>query len=263
MPARDSDDDIRKYMPDFKAILRTADPAVAAEKRRAALDAPEVAEVIAELREDNEVTLPAGTAHRAAPASASPWALAAEGEIDKAVLPSALAPNAAPPLVRDAMEVAPKHAGTAKKKFPAWAASVAAVVAVVGPTTLAVILLSRPAQNGAVTTPSTNAGVMSSAAASSTVSAAPATTQTPSVPSVESAVPAQSMSAVAPPATVPTPPEPTRPKLGKHDADPYDAAPPKPMKTAEPAAQPAPTQQPTAVPTPGKSPVEGDRVFGN
>ena len=263
MPARDSDDDIRKYMPDFKAILRTADPAVAAETRRAALDAPEVAEVIAELREDNEVTLPAGVAPHAAATRASPWAVAAEGEIDKASLPSALAPNAAPPVVRDAIEVAPKHAGAAKKKFPAWAASIAAVVAVVGPTTLAVILLSRPPQNGAVTAPAANAGVVSSTAASSTVSAAPVATQMPSVLSVESAVPAPSVSAVAPPSAAPTPPEPARPKLGRHDGDPYDAAPPKPAKTVEPAAQPAPTQQPTAVPAPGKSPVEGDRVFGN
>jgi hypothetical protein len=261
MPARDSDDDIHKYMPDFKTILRTADPTVAAEKRRAALDAPDVVEVIAELREDNEVTLPVGIVSRAtAAASASPWA-AAEGEINKAALPSSLAPNAAPPVVRDAADAKPKRAETAKKKFPAWAASVAAVVAVAGPVTFAVILLSRPTQNGAATAPSaTGLAVVGSAAASVVTSAAPLATQ---APSVQSAAPVPSVSAVAPPAAVPTPPEPARPKLGRHDGDPYDAALPKPAKTVEPAAQPVPTQQPTAVPAPGKSPVEGDRVFGN
>lgn len=260
MPARDSDDDIHKYMPDFKTILRTADPAVAAEKRRTALDAPDVVEVIAELREDNEVTLPVGVAPRAAAASASPWA-AAEGEINKAALPSSLAPNAAPPVVRDATDAKTKRAETARKKFPAWAASVAAVVAVAGPVTFAVILLSRPPQNGAATVPSATAlAVPGSAAAPVVTSAAPLATQ---VPSVQSAVPAPSVSAVAPPSAAPTPPEPARPKLGRHDGDPYDAALPKPAKTVEPAAQPVPTQQPTVVPAPGKSPVEGDRVFGN
>lgn len=258
MPARDSDDDIRKYMPDFKTILRTADPAVASETRRAALDAPEVAEVIAELREDNEVTLPVGVAlpprAGAAAASASPWAAAADGAINKAVLPSSLAPNAAPPVVRDSAEVTPKRAETAKKKFPGWASSVAAVVAVVGPTTLAVILLSRPAQNGGVTAPSANAGAAtSSAAAPSVVGAAPVSTQAPSVPSIESAVPVPSASAVAPPTAAPALPEPVRPKLGRQDGDPYDAAVPTPAKTSDP---PIPSAPPPASSGPRQLPPE-------
>ena len=264
MAARDSDDDIRKYMPDFNTILRTADPAVAAAKRRAALDAPGVAEVITEIREDNEVTLSAVVAVAVPPravavavVSASPWSATAGGEIDKAALPSSLAPNAAPPVVRDAAMVKPTARKTAKKTFPPWASSVAAVIAVVGPCTFAVVLLSRPAQNGGVTIPSANACAgVSSFAAPGVTSAALVSTQVPSVPVVVSATPVPSVSAVLPP-------EPVRPKLGTHTTDPYDAAPPRPAKTVEPVAPPLPTQQPTALPAPGKSPVEGDRVFGN
>jgi hypothetical protein len=167
-----------------------------------------------------------------------------------------LAPNAAPPVVRDAMPATPKAQKTATRKFPGWASSVAAVIAVVGPCTFAVVLLSRPTQNGGVTVPSANAGAsVSSFAPPVMASAAPVSTQMPSVPPVESAVPVPSASAVAPP----VPSALVRPKAGKHDVDPYDAATPGPVKTAEPA----PTQQPTALPAPGKNPVEGDRVFGN
>jgi hypothetical protein len=209
MPARDSDDDIRKYMPDFKAILRAADPAVAAETRRAALDAPEVAEVIAEIREDNEVTLPAAAVTAAAPRAvavavvdASPWAVA--GEIDKAALPSSHAPNAAPPVVRDAMPATPKAQKTATRKFPGWASSVAAVIAVVGPCTFAVVLLSRPTQNGGVTVPSANAGASVSSAAVPPVvtGAAPVSMQAPGVPPV--APSAESDAGAAPPVVVPS-----------------------------------------------------------
>ena len=261
MAARDSDDDIRKYMPDFNTILRTADPAVAAAKRRAALDAPGVAEVITEIREDNEVTLSAVVAVAVPPravaaavVSASPWSATAGGEIDKAALPSSLAPNAAPPVVRDAAMVKPTARKTAKKTFPPWASSVAAVIAVVGPCTFAVVLLSRPAQNGGVTIPSANAGAgVSSFAAPVVTSAAPVATQAPSVPAVVSAVPVPSVSAVTPPAAVPKWAEPVRPKLGAHDADPYDAAAPGPAKKPDP---PIPSAPPRASSSPRQLPSE-------
>jgi hypothetical protein len=251
--------------PDFKAILRAADPAVAAETRRAALDAPEVAEVIAEIREDNEVTLPAAAVTAAAPRAvavavvdASPWAVA--GEIDKAALPSSLAPNAAPPVVRDAIPVMPKAQKTATRKFPGWASSVAAVIAVVGPCTFAVVLLSRPTQNGGVTVPSASAGAgVSSFAPPVMASAAPVSMQAPSVPAVESAV---SDAGAAPPVVVPSAaiaPS-ARPLLRPAPApvasvpEPPVAVAPLPVVTATPSAAPPaipPTHQP---PTPEPPP---------
>jgi hypothetical protein len=50
MTARDSDDDLRKYMPDRATILREADPRHAEEKYRSALANPELDEALAEVR---------------------------------------------------------------------------------------------------------------------------------------------------------------------------------------------------------------------
>ena len=252
MAARDSDDDIRKYMPDFNTILRTADPAVAAAKRRAALDAPGVAEVITEIREDNEVTLSAVVAVAVPPravavavVSASPWSATAGGEIDKAALPSSLAPNAAPPVVRDAAMVKPTARKTAKKTFPPWASSVAAVIAVVGPCTFAVVLLSRPAQNGGVTIPSANAGAgVSSFAAPGVTSAAPVSTQVPTVEPSAVVDAGAAAPAVVPPAGLPSNVKPfLRPNV------------PRVAPVPEPPATVVPSAVPSAAPPPSPKPV--------
>jgi hypothetical protein len=279
MPTRDIDDDTHKYMPDLKTILRTADPKVAAATRRKALDAPEVAEAIAELREDSEVTQPIGVgAAAASAASASPWSTmagtgAGAAGIDKAALPSALAPMAAPPVVRDAGESTPagsQQERKRKKGLPLWMTGGAAVLAVAVPVTLTVLLLGRSGQQGGVTVASAavGTGMMSSGAVGTGVSTAPAVTQVPNVPSAPNVpsvergvpVPVPSVSAVAPPAGVPA----VRPKGGKQGGEPHEAVAPKPAKTVEAVVPPpVPTQQPAALPSPGKSPVEGDRVFGN
>ncbi|WP_437808703.1 hypothetical protein [Sorangium sp. So ce1078] len=53
MGARD-DDDIRKYMPDLKTIARTADPALAEERYREALNNPELDRALDELKQGAE-----------------------------------------------------------------------------------------------------------------------------------------------------------------------------------------------------------------
>ncbi|WP_437894305.1 hypothetical protein [Sorangium sp. So ce124] len=53
MGARD-DDDIRKYMPDLKTIARTADPALAEERYREAINNPELDRALDDLRQGNE-----------------------------------------------------------------------------------------------------------------------------------------------------------------------------------------------------------------
>ena len=253
-------------------LFKGSSPKVAAATRRKALDAPEVAEAIAELREDNEVTQPIAGGAAASATSPSPWSTtragAAEG-IDKAALPSALAPLAAPPVVRDAGESTPAgHQPERKRKkgLPLWMTGGAAVLAVAVPVTLTVVLLGRSGQpgGGTVASAAVATGAMSSGAVGPGASTAPAVTQVPNepsapnVPSVERAVPVPvpSVSAVAPPAAVPA----GRPKVGKQGGEPHEAPTPGTAKTVE-VVVPVPTAAPSTPPAPANAHPLPSEVF--
>lgn len=220
MPAGDGDDDIRKYMPDLKTILRTADPAVAAEKRRAALDAPDVVEAIAKMREgeDEDVTPAMGVVPPTT--STGPWTGSAVGEIDKAMLPSSFAPRAS-------AEVKRARVAKKRKAFPRWVSVVAAIVAAAAPVMVVLFFVNWVPRGGA--------GVVPSA------SAAPYRMRAPQVatqaPSVERAAHAPEEDAVAP--QVPGW-RGSRPNL---EEDPSDAADPPLAKTVKLVA---PSPRPTA-----------------
>lgn len=175
MPAGDGDDDIREYMPDLKTILRTADPVVAAEKRRAALDAPEVVEAIAMMREGEEEGQGAeevtpATGVLPPPMSTSPWPGRAVGEIDKALLPSSFAPKAR----AEATPARETKRKTKRKAFPLLVSAGAAIVAVAAPVMVVLFFMNW--------TPGGGAGVVpSESVAPHRVSEAPIATPAPSV----------------------------------------------------------------------------------
>lgn len=224
MAARDSDDDIRKYLPDLSTILREADPARAKEKLAKAQDNPELDAALAHAQRPS-----------VRPSEASPWAAEPVG-IAKAALPSSLA---APPVVKEAKARPVKRAG-----FPGWAKGIVAVIAAVGPATLLWVLLVRPSGRERVDPPRAAVSAGSSATPTPTMSAtAPASAPTPSpipaapAPTVKTDVDAGASA----PLTVPLSIAPTKPKAhATTSADPYDAAPPGPAKTVEPAAPPPP-----------------------
>ena len=151
MGAKDSYDDIRKYLPDLDAITRAADPALAEEKHRKAVDNPELDRALAELKrglKEGEApfefpVVPGWStteaANEAAWVAPSRWRGSAPA-VEKAALPSALAP-AMTTLVSSGLgrgSKAPRDGG--RRALSPWLVSALAVLAVVGPVALIAIL---------------------------------------------------------------------------------------------------------------------------
>jgi hypothetical protein len=245
---RKSEDDIRKYLPDLDAVLRTADPEAAKERRRQAL-----AELKGEYGEEvDEAAIPPS-------AGASPWANAGATEIDRSALPSALAPGVVPPVTTPI-----KKEGSEERRrggaFPGWLKGVAAVIGVLGPLVVLLLLQNLPSSktndrgdgtSAALTSTGTGAAPSPMVAKSAAPSASPpaGSTAVPTAPpapgsavvpvpsNTASAVPAvPSASAGASSAVAKKPPART--------PDPYDAATPPPAKTSAPAATPNPPPGP-------------------
>lgn len=158
MGARDSDDDIRNYLPDLSTIMRKADPAYGEKILREAMDNPELDAALAERRKETsdggDPAESAGKAPEAAKAGAnapSPWAKASSEEpIDRAALPSASAPKA------QAAAVEPNGTSPIKilsekgarpqgrRTLPLWLFVVAATVALVSPIAMWLISSKLP-----------------------------------------------------------------------------------------------------------------------
>jgi hypothetical protein len=235
---RKSEDDIRKYLPDLDAVLRTADPEAAKERRRQAL-----AELKGEHGEEvDEAAIPPS-------AGASPWANAGAAEIDRSALPSALAPGVVPPVTTPI-----KKEGTDDRRrggaFPGWLKGVAAVIGVLGPLVVLLLLQNLPSSK------TNDRGDGTSAALTSTGTGAAPSPLVAKSAATSGAAPSESATAtMAASADSTPPPAPevsstaamVKPKI-KND-DPYDAAPPPSLpKTNAPLAPPAPTVKPSAEP---------------
>ncbi len=263
---RDSDDDIRKYLPDLKTILRHADPAYSDEVLREAMDNPELDAALEERKRGLEAleqgrTSEAGARHGelstppgvpgAVPlrvSAPSPWAKAASGDaIDKSALPSASAPKtdvpaaapvtspirpaneARPPKKRGAlpMWVLPGMLAIALSPFAMWA-----VVSMLPP--------RHPVELPASAVPSTQATAPApSAALTSTTTVTPAALSPDRVPLPATTVDA---GAVAPPSSAVA--ESPRPVTGTMIK--------KPPKATVPVAPASATVAPTDPPPPPK-----------
>ncbi len=225
MAARDSDDDIRKYLPELSAILREADPARAKEKLTRAQDNPELDAALAQVP-------PQRPSER--PSEASRWAAPPVG-IAAGALPSSLA---APPVVKE--REAPQ---SRRAPFSSWAKGIAAVIAAIGPVTLLWALLVRPNGREHVEPARAGASAGTSVPVAPTMSAKSMTSvATPPIPQAPApSVTAEVDAGARAPLTVPSSIAPMRPKGHTTAAvDPYDAAPPGPAKTVEPATPPPP-----------------------
>jgi hypothetical protein len=225
MAARDSDDDIRKYLPELSTILREADPARAKEKLTKAQDNPELDAAIAHAQRPS-----------ARPSEASPWAAEPVG-IAPAALPSSLA---APPVVKE-----PEARRGSRAGFPGWAKAIVAVIAAVGPVALLWVLLVRPDGRDHVDPARVVASAASSAPAAPTTSASASPIVPVPAPVPTMAPDADAGATVAP--TVQSGGSSTKPKShpGTRD-DPYDAAPPPPAKTVDAVVAPPPLVVPPA-----------------
>ena len=226
MAARDSDDDIRKYLPDTSAILREAAPARAKAKLAKAQDNPELDAALAQVQ-------PARPSER--PSEASPWAAEPIG-IAATALPSSLA---APLVVKEAAAPRRKRA-----PFSPWAKAIAAVIAAVGPATLLWALLVRP--NGHEHVDPARAGASVPPVPTMSATSVMSATAPPIPPAPAPSVTAEVDAGANAPLTAPSGAAPVKPKAhpGTRD-DPYDAAPPNPAKTADVVA-PRPTVEPPA-----------------
>ena len=248
MAARDSDDDIRKYLPDLTTILRDADPARAKEKLEKAQDNPELDAALAHAQRPS-----------VRPSDASPWVTEPAGSAAVA-----LTSERVPPPV-----VVVKEPETRRRKrapFPTWAKVMAAVIAVLGPVTLLWVLLVRPrgqgreepVRAGASAGTSVPAVPTTSASASATASAI----ETAPAPAPVLTVKSNAGASVAPLVPSPSSAAPTKPKGHPTTReDPYAAAPPGSAKTTEPVAPPIPavTIAPTAPPKPPASTTPFDK----
>jgi hypothetical protein len=214
MAARDSDDDIRKYLPDLKTILREADPARAKEKLEKAQDNPELDAALAHAQRPS-----------ARPSAASLWA--AEPAGIAAVGPVVVTPEV----------VAPEPRRRKRAPFPAWQKAIAAVIAVVGPVVLLWVLLVRPSGQE-------REGARAGASAGSHV---PAPTTSARASPIEPA-PAPTAAADGGVSVAPLVPSVAGPTKAKgHPStreDPYAAAPPRPAKTVDPLIPPPPPAPP-------------------
>jgi hypothetical protein len=272
MRKRDSEDDIRKYLPDVATILKRADPARSEQLYREAMDNPELDAALAERRQrlgedaDGEqgaeaMTLPgpvAPTDQAARVSAPSPWAKGAgDVAIDKAALPSATAPKpqeaATVPRVASAEGKRPKRRrGPPKWVFPGMAAIA------LSPLAMWAVMSRLPPRQGV------NA-LMTSASAQATVAlvmdAGAAASSQSSAPAPRSSAPAGTSSALPdtpPAATSVVPSTPAPPSLPRHPGhtpqgagdDPHGGAVlPAPTKTAEPAPSSSAAAEPSVAPT--------------
>lgn len=241
MGARDSDDDIRKYLPDFKTIMREADPAHAEQKRQDALNNPELDQALADLKQgmtagEKPFAFPVGPAE-----AAPPTAEVAGGAVAPRVAAAAVV--VAPAVARTVTSRARPREAKRRQVFlvrvggalPQWAKAALAVLAVVGPLVMLVTVLKTPPAPGKG---ELDAGALP--AARPGVSAVPSGSAAPAIPS-GSAAPAVSAVPSVEPSGAATAPEKPRQGIKPRGAgrDPHkDAASPSPQKTAEPAAPP-------------------------
>lgn len=208
MGARDSDDDIRKYLPDLKAIRRAADPAYSDKMLQEALDNPELDAALVEMKQGASPSAPPGgsappTPEGSAepqPSAPSPWTkgvLPSGDRIDQSALPSAAAPNAGAAVAgRPRSPAAERTPARGRRRgLPKWLVAVLAVLAVLGPATMVAIVMKTPKGPEAgpdATTARATAPLLVSAAPSESVRPPPA-----AVSAAPSAVP--SGTALVPP----------------------------------------------------------------
>jgi hypothetical protein len=233
MAKRESDTDIRKFLPDLPSILKRADPAYGEKIYREAMDNPELDEAIAErdraiaemegregtnesvppemeAREatgesvppDDEITAPHVVGTRVS--APSPWATAAPNAIDRSALPSATAPSAevpgaAPPVTSP---VQPRGAAQAqlsgRRKLPRWVFPGILAIAL-APLAMWAVMSTLPPRHPLNPAPG--------ASASAQV-AVPATVDGGTVPGIQSSAPLES---VALPSATVLPTAPTAP----------------------------------------------------
>jgi hypothetical protein len=270
MGKRDSEDDIRYYLPDLATILKRADPARSDKNYREAMDNPELDAALAERRqrlgEDDGMTIPGPAAANGAvsmpeaqPArvsAPSPWAKAAnELAIDKAALPSATAPKPEGPDAAPQM-TAPRAEATRPKRrraLPKWVFPGIAAIALAPLAMWAVVSKLPPRQALSVS----SAAASARAAEPADVDGGPAPSSQSSAPA-PSAVPTDAPPAAtsAIPSTPAPPPSPRQPGQKPRGAgeDPYgDASVPAPTKTAVPAPSNSAAVTPAAPSAPSKA----------
>ncbi|WP_437990157.1 hypothetical protein [Sorangium sp. So ce145] len=267
MGARD-DDDIRKYMPDLKTIARTADPALAEERYREAINNPELDRALDDLRQGNgagqapfefpvvvAAPKPAETPAPApaAPGSAAPVAPVAAAKVAGGQTGAGPARDAAPP--RD------RRRGMSRGRI-----AVLLTVVVLGPlATYQVFSRLRRAEapvasaapvapSGAMTAPGRPSAEAAGAGAST---GAPAAAEPGTRPGAPPAVDAGASDEVSPPAAGASDEAPP-PKAGASDEAPPpkagasdEAPPPKAGASARPAV-PAPRAPAGARPPPAE-----------
>ena len=229
MAARDSDDDIRKYLPELSTILREADPARAKEKLSKAQDNPELDAALAHAQRPS-----------ARPSAASPWAAEPVG-IAAAALPSS---PAAPPVVKK-----PEARHRKRAPFSAWSnrtKGIVAVLAAVGPVTVLWVLLVRPSGRENVDPVRVAVSAGSSVSAAPTVSASAASPPMASARTTENPAPSspavpviQDDAGTVPGVPVERDAGPAKPsvKPAPNEDDPYSTPPKKPAP-AKPDAAP-------------------------
>jgi hypothetical protein len=232
MGARDSDDNIQKYLPDLATIRREADPAYAEKKLREALNNPELDAALAELKEELKEgehpfafpsvppVLKAQGGGAASTAGASTQAVAAPPPIEKGMLPSSFAPIVATPVVKPIAPAVVRRTVPSRKRMrlPGWAIAALAVLAVLGPVAMMMIFskLPAPAPRAAVS------AVLPAVSAAAEVAA--------SVRSAAAMPPLPPDADAGAPAVAPTPPVPNTAKK----------PPPTPVRTATTAPTVAP-----------------------
>jgi hypothetical protein len=204
-----------------------------------------------EASEAERVTLPIVPKKTTVSATASPWTAEAV-EIDKSALPSALAPSVrSVPVPASVTPVSAGRSGKARRRM-----LVPVVGLVVGAVVAFVVVEMMPKAPANAERPESSAMAVASAAP---VASAPSVPMAPSaVPVASAAVDAGARAVPVDDAGVPSTVKPKGSGSRKND-DPYDAATPGPVKTADPVVPPPSL---TVIPSP-PPPIGGDRVFGN
>ena len=219
MAARDSDDDIRKYIADVDTIVKGADPARRKEQLRRAQDNPELDQALEELNDglkegESPFAFPivhlrpkgqgAAEAVTATAKAASPWAGDAP-EIARGALPSSLGPNAAPPVTTPIPAEPVKPARRKRRALPSWRVSALAVLAALSP--VAIVLIFLRVHAPVVAEPAVpSASAHASAPSIATASASPQAPATAVAPSAELPQPAVPTVDAGQPHLIPTPP---------------------------------------------------------
>jgi hypothetical protein len=266
---RDSDTDIRKYMPDLATILKHADPAHSDRIYREAMDNPELDAAVAERDRqlaamDGRSSAPSGTdgspAAGDAPArvsAPSPWATSAEHVVDKAALPSADLPKTEPPPVTS--PIPRRVARNRRRALPRWVLPAMGAV-VLSPLVMWMVMSKVPPRHPVPVPAASPSQVQAPAPSSSETptmpSAAPSASTGPTAaPSAQSSAPA----ATSAPPPVPTAVPQKHAPRGALDDPHKSPAPPAPPPTVEPAPPPPASAAPAA-PT-STTPFEGPPVF--